>query len=74
MNKKLVLEITADISLLLTIVAAIPYELGPAAEVLPPKIKMWMVGIGAGATIGLRITKIIVKYVTGDYTSVEDKK
>lgn len=51
------IAIAGDIASFLTLLAAIPYELGPAAEMLPPKWKEWIVMVGVFATLGLRIIK-----------------
>jgi hypothetical protein len=52
-----VMGILSDVSAFLTMLAMIPYELGPAAEYLPPNIKAWTVGIGVFSTFGLRLIK-----------------
>lgn len=54
MKTKLV-AIAGDISAFLTLLAAIPYELGEAAQYLPPNVKAWTAGIGVFATLGLRL-------------------
>jgi hypothetical protein len=56
-----ILAVLGDASAFLTMLAMIPYELGPAAEYLPPNVKAWTVGIGVFATFGLRIIKRIVE-------------
>lgn len=49
--------IAGDVSTFLTIVAAIPYELGAAAEMLPPIWKQRIVAVGVFATLALRLLK-----------------
>ncbi len=57
MTKEKLLGIAGDISAFLTVLAALPYELGEAAEYLPPDAKAWIAGVGVFATLGLRIIK-----------------
>jgi hypothetical protein len=49
------LHVAADLSAFLTVLAAIPYELGEAAMYLTPEAKSWIAGIGVFSTLGLRI-------------------
>lgn len=44
----------SDITLYLVIFAQLPYQLGDAANVLPPLVKQWLTFIGAVATIILK--------------------
>lgn len=52
MNKT---RLTADITSGLTILAALPYELGEAATMIPPHWKQRVVVVGLIATVALRI-------------------
>lgn len=63
MKKSLIIEILADVSSFVTITAAIPYELGDAAQYLSPEMKMLLVKIGIFSTLALRIIKIITVHL-----------
>lgn len=60
MKTKLV-GIASDIAAFLTVLAAIPYELGEAAQYLPPNAKAWIAGVGVFSTLALRILKRIME-------------
>ncbi len=49
--------IFADITAFLTILAALPYELGPVADIIPPTWKTYVASTGAIATLVLRLIK-----------------
>lgn len=49
--------VLSELTAFLTILAALPYELGEAAVILPPQLKPWVAGIGVFATLILRIIK-----------------
>ena len=57
MNPSTRTALLSDLTATLTILAALPYELGEMANVLPPEWKKWVAIIGACATLGLRIVK-----------------
>jgi hypothetical protein len=59
-TRQKLIAIAGDISAFLTILAALPYELGEAATYLPPNAKAWVAGVGVFATLGLRILKRLV--------------
>lgn len=54
MRTKLI-AILGDISAFLTVLAAIPYELGEAAQYLSPNAKAWIAGVGVFSTLVIRI-------------------
>lgn len=60
MKTKLV-GIASDLAAFLTVLAAIPYELGEAAQYLSPNAKAWIAGVGVFSTLGLRILKRIME-------------
>lgn len=49
--------ILADIVAFLTILAALPYELGPVSDILPPEWKKYVATCGVVATLVLRLIK-----------------
>jgi len=46
-----------DITAALTVLAALPYELGQVTELIPAQLKPWVAGIGILATLALRLMK-----------------
>lgn len=57
LNPSKITGVLSDLSAGLTMLAMIPYELGEAAQYLPPNAKSWIVGIGVFSTLGLRLLK-----------------
>jgi len=52
-----VVGILSEISSCLTLLAALPYELGDAANLMSPEWKVRIAGIGVFATLALRLWK-----------------
>lgn len=48
-------QVASAITSSLTVLAALPYQLGEIAVLIPPDWKPWVAGIGLGATTILRI-------------------
>lgn len=55
--KSITTAVASEITAFLTILAALPYELGEVANILPPEWKKAVAIAGAFATLGLRIVK-----------------
>lgn len=55
MKSTKVAAILGDVSMFISLIAAIPYELGPAAEILPPAVKTNLVGVSAFCYFALRM-------------------
>lgn len=49
--------LSADIAAGLTILSALPYELGELGVIVPPEVKGYVVGAALFATVALRIWK-----------------
>jgi len=52
-----VVGVLGEFSAFLTLLAALPYELGDAANFLNPTVKTWVAGVGVFATLALRLWK-----------------
>lgn len=52
-----VTSILSALTAFLTILAALPYELGAVADVFPPEVKKYVAIIGSIATVVLRLVK-----------------
>lgn len=52
-----VVGVITELSAFLTLLSALPYELGDAASLLPPEAKKYVASIGVFATLALRLWK-----------------
>lgn len=69
-TKAATIAILGDISLILAIVSAIPYELGDIALLVSPELKAKILAISAGSALTLKIIQRITERLQG----VEDQK
>lgn len=51
------LGLWSDITTGLTLLAALPYEIGQLGVIIPPDLKPWVTGAGLLATLALRLIK-----------------
>lgn len=56
-SKQAMLGLWSDITAGLTLLAALPYELGDLGVVVPVQLKPWVTGAGIVATVTLRLIK-----------------
>lgn len=64
-TKAAIVAILGDISIILTIVAGLPYELGAVSEFFPAKYKGWLTVSGVIATAGLKVTQRAMERLQG---------
>lgn len=60
-----IVALLGDITIALTMIAGIPFELGEAANYLDPHLKMELVKYGALASVALKLVQRLTEHVQG---------